>query len=750
MVAASAVSRFFLMSPRSLYGPGLSPSRALFALAILLWVAASQAQPTFVGTGVCVDCHADQAKAWRSSHHALAMAEASERTVLGDFDDAQFTAHGITSRFYRSDGGFHVRTDGPDGSLQDYRIRYTFGWYPLQQYLIEMPRGHVQALGIAWDTRSEAEGGQRWFHLYPNEPMDHRHALHWTSREQTWNYQCAECHSTRLEKNYDLETDSYATTFAEISVGCEACHGPGSAHVMLARQAEQDPSSAAEAAQGLVIGLAGRAAASWSIDPESGKPRRSAPRTDHSEMQLCARCHSRRGQLWSDYEHGRPLGDTHRLALLDDHLYFADGQIRDEVFVYGSFIQSKMYRSGVTCSDCHDAHSGQLHAEGNAVCGSCHLPTRYDTETHHHHEPGTPGATCVACHMPERVYMVNDWRADHSLRVPRPDLSVALGTPNACTGCHADQPPQWAADAIVAWYPDSAHRGAHFAEALHGATTGSATAANGLAELAQDPGQPGIARATAVDRLQGFATSEHLALIETLLKEQDPLIRTAAVRFLELTEVRTRVDLGWPMLDDPQRVVRLEAARLLAPLLRQRLPDKFRDTLRGALEEYAQSQQVNADRPESHLNLGLVALATGDPSQAEAAYRTALRLDPSFTAAYANLADLYRQQGRDADGEALLLAGIAAAPESADLPHALGLLYVRQQRLAEALPWLRRAMESAEEEPRYAYVYAIALHGEGNLDAAIEVLQQARRRHPADRDLRMALADYRRQREGNP
>jgi tetratricopeptide (TPR) repeat protein len=497
-----------------------------------------------------------------------------------------------------------------------------------------------------------------------------------------------------------------------------------------------------------VIDLADRDGATWMLDPETGKPHRSVPRSDHTEIQLCARCHSRRGQLWDEYAHGQPLGNTHRLALLDDHLYFVDGQIKDEVFVYGSYIQSRMYRAGVTCSDCHDAHSGRLHAEGNAVCASCHLPTRYDSESHHHHEPGTAGATCVACHMPERVYMVNDWRADHSLRVPRPDLSVTLGTPNACNGCHADQPPEWAADAVVAWYPDSTLRGAHYAEALHGAGEATAAAAHRLVELARDPEQPGIARATAVDRLQALATAEHLATIETLLNDEDPLIRAAAVRFLELTEVRTRVDLGWPLLDDPQRVVRLEAARVLAPLLGQQMPDRFADVLRQALDEYARSQRVNADRPESHLNLGLVALATGDTEGAEAAYRTALRLSPSFTAAYANLADLYRQQGRDADGEALLRAGIEAAPDSADLPHALGLLLVRQQRLAEALPWLRRATEFGEDQPRYAYVYAIALHGAGRLDAAIEVLQQARQRHPNDRSLRLALADYRRQQAG--
>jgi tetratricopeptide (TPR) repeat protein len=440
-----------------------------------------------------------------------------------------------------------------------------------------------------------------------------------------------------------------------------------------------------------------------------------------------------------------PWANTHRLSLLEERLYHADGQIEDEVFVHGSFIQSKMYRAGVTCTDCHDAHSGQLHADGNAVCAACHLPSRYDSAQHHRHEPGTAGAACVSCHMPERVYMVNDWRADHSLRVPRPDLSATLGTPNACNDCHVDQSAQWAADALTEWYPNSAHRGPHYAEALHAAHRDAPGAGEALASLAVDSGQPGIARATSLDLLRAHATAEHLALIETLMADDDALIRAAAVRFLELTEVRTRVDLGWPMLEDPDRVVRLEATRLLAPLLRQRLPEKFEEQLTRALLEYEQAQRVNAERPESHLNLGLVAAAAGDAVKAEAAYRTALRLDEAFAPGYANLADLYRQQGRDAEGEALLRAGIATLPDNADLAHSLGLLLVRQQRLDDALPWLRRAMESRSEQARYAYVYAVALQGVGDLAGAIGVLEQARQRHPAHQGIAQALVDYRRQ-----
>ena len=720
-------------------------SIAVFSL-FCVWATAALSVPQYVGSGQCAGCHAAEAEAWRGSHHELAMAEASDDKVLGDFNDAEFTAHGVTSSFYRRDGQYFVRTDGPDGELHDYRIRYTFGWYPLQQYLIEMADGHVQALGIAWDSRASEEGGQRWFHLYPDEVMDFRHPQHWTARDQTWNYQCAECHSTDLQKNYDVTTDGYRTTWSEINVACEACHGPGSAHITWAQAAVQKADSKIDADKGLVVDLSDRDGAVWTVDRDTGKPRRSRPREQHTQIELCARCHSRRGQIWDDYRFGQPLTDTHRLALLDEHLYFPDGQIKDEVYVYGSFIQSRMYAEGVTCSDCHEPHSLKLRAEGNAVCTACHVAAQFDTPAHHHHANGTDGAACTACHMPQRVYMVNDWRADHSLRVPRPDLSTVLGTPNACSTCHADKDLGWAAAAVAAWYPDSRHRGPHFGEALQAAVNGVADAADRLLVTAADGSLPGIARATAIDRMHGLAQTQHLFTLQRLIGDGDPLVRAAAVRILEVTDVQTQVDKAWTSLEDPDRVVRLDATRLLAPLMRQRLPEKFRAQLIAAIEDYARSQSVNSDRPEAHLNLGLIAVAVGDAPQAEQAYKTAIRLDRNFSPAYVNLADLYRQQQRDEEGEQLLRAGIEAVAQNADLQHALGLLLVRKKRLDDALPYLAHAAESAPQQTRYAYVYALALQAAGEVERAQVVLEQVLAVAPADREALFALATISRDR----
>jgi tetratricopeptide (TPR) repeat protein len=594
--------------------------------------------------------------------------------------------------------------------------------------------------------------------------MDHRNPLHWTAPDQTWNYQCADCHSTDLQKRYDPERNAYDTRYAEINVACEACHGPGARHVEWVRahaagQAESQKGGALEspespgsdaASRGVLVDLKDRDGGIWQIDPQTGQPKRSVTRplqgNAQVQTQICAQCHARRGRIWNELAPGEPLHQGFRLALLEPSLYFPDGQIKDEVFDIGSFTQSLMHHQGVVCGDCHDPHSLKPLAEGNAVCTRCHVAARYDSTEHHRHQPGSTGAACVACHMAQRYYMVVDERADHSMRVPRPDLTLKIGTPNACNGCHQDKDAAWAAAAVESWYPNPAHRGPHFGEALHAADTQAPDAAARLLALAGDPDQPAIARASALARLherpQDSSGAGALMTVRRLLADPDPQVRAQAVRFLDLADLRTRVELAWPLLSDSARTVRLEAARVLAPVMRQGIGGKLRDQMAAALEESVAAEMVNADRPEAHLNLGLLAAAAGESQVAEDAYRTALRLDTRFTPARANLADLYRELGRESEAEAELEAGLAADPVSADLHFALGLARVRAQRLEIAIQSLARAAELAPEHSRYAYVYGVALDGAGRTEEALPVLEAAHGRDPADRDLLVALIQY--------
>src|SRR5262245_28680435 len=456
-------------------------------------VEAAAAPAQFVGSAACASCHQRETDGWRSSQHHDAMAEATAHTVLGNFKGATFTYAGTTSTFFKRNDGFYVRTDGSDGRLADFRIKYTFGVYPLQQYLVEFPDGRAQALSIAWDARPRAAGGQRWFHLYPKDRITHDDELHWTRPAQNWNFMCADCHSTAVRKNYDPTNDRFETHWSEINVACEACHGPASRHLEWASARKTAGAIDRGDDKGLTVRLDERRGVSWTPDLASGNARRSQPRLTEREIGVCAQCHALRGQIADGYEAGKPLLDYYRPALLTDPLYHADGQQRGEVYNWGSFLQSKMHANGVTCSDCHDPHSGRLRAEGNTLCASCHLASKYDTPAHHHHTPTSTGAACVACHMPTATYMVIDPRRDHSLRVPRPDLSVSLGTPNACNGCLMDRDARWAASNVSGWYGHEPEGYQHFADAFSAANTDRADSQSRLREVANASTQPSIA-----------------------------------------------------------------------------------------------------------------------------------------------------------------------------------------------------------------------------------------------------------------
>jgi len=405
--------------------------------------AAALPAPRFVGASACATCHAKETEAWRGSDHDLAMQVADARSVLGNFDNAAFEG----TRFVARDGKFFVNTEGPDGKRADFEIKYTFGVRPLQQYLIELPGGRMQAFGLAWDARAKEQGGQRWFNLYPGRKLKPGDALHWTGIEQNWNFQCAECHSTNLRKNFDAPSAAFHTTWSEINVACEACHGPASNHVAWAKK---EGGAASYEAKGLPIALDERKGIAWTLAAGAPTASRSAPRTTAREIDACGRCHARAARFSDDWRDGGAYGDTHRRALLSESLYWPDGQMRDEVYNWGSFLTSRMHAQGVTCSDCHDPHSLKLRAPGNAVCAQCHSAATFDDEGHTHHAKGTSGAQCAACHMPTTTYMVVDPRHDHSFRIPRPDLSVSLGVPNACNRCHQKKTPQWAAEAADA------------------------------------------------------------------------------------------------------------------------------------------------------------------------------------------------------------------------------------------------------------------------------------------------------------
>lgn len=699
---------------------------------ILLFLLTGEARADqFVGSERCIDCHQAEHQLWQNSHHDLAMQEPAEETVLGDFDGATFTRRGVTTTFSRDGDNFIVRTAGEDGGMQDFPVRYVFGVEPLQQYLLPLSRGRLQAFDVAWDTRPAEAGGQRWFHLNPEEVTDHSDPLHWTGPYMNWNTSCAECHSTNLEKRYDPGSRSFDTRFSEIDVGCEACHGPGERHLHLM----QEGRAGAEPNSGFPIALAQRG--DWAFSEEAAIARRTEPLTSNTQVDSCARCHSRRGNL-GPYHYGRPPLDTHRLALPEDPLYYHDGQIRDEVFVYGSFIQSRMHQAGVVCSNCHEPHSQKLRAPGNGVCAQCHKADVYDQPQHHRHATGSTGAECANCHMPETTYMVVDPRRDHSMRIPRPDLSVVMGVPNACNQCHQDRDAQWALDATRSWGVRLGSTADHPARALQQLAAGTRAAVPTLRELVDDSAAPPVLRATALTALGRAGES---ADISTILYGTDPLLRMAAVQSLAGAPLGRRYLALRPLITDEVTSVRMAVAEALAEVPLAQLNEEA-EPLRGLFAEYVATQMLHADMPGVNLQLGLFLQNRGDLPAAERAYREALYLNPQLLTARLNLADLLRSLQREDEARVELQTALATAPDNGSVLHALGLLETREGNREQGLSYLREAAALEQQGVRHRYVYAIALHDSGDPQAALSQLQAVQRTAPWDEGVLVALVTY--------
>ena len=689
---------------------------------------AERAADAFVGSDACRSCHPDEYALWKRSDHYQSMRIATDETVLGDFSGAVVTFHDVETRFQTSDAGpYQVDTVGGSAERDRFPVRYTFGHWPLQQYLVDAGHGRLQAFGIAWDARPADQGGQRWFHLQPDEDIEPEHPFHWTGHALNWASQCAACHSTNVVTK--AGADGATATYSEVNVACEACHGAGADHVRFIREGSPDTVPHA----GFPNGPTQRVA--WRFLPGEQIAAPDGPGSAR-EVDMCGGCHALRTPL-TDQPMGLGFHDAYRLELARDGLYFVDGQILEETFVLGSFLQSRMHARGVTCSDCHDPHSGAPLAEGNAVCARCHQPGVYDVAAHHRHRLGEPGSACVDCHMPARTYMGVDDRRDHAFTIPRPALSAELGVPNACTGCHAERTNAWARERLAAWgVPERGHW-ARVHHRLLRRQPGSVAALTALV----DGDAPAMAKATLLAESAALPGHTVRALLARALDDPHPLVRRGAVAGTRGQPPAERWDLLRTRLDDPAASVRFEMGIALSEVAGA-LPPGAQAGAAALFAEHRQFLDASADLAATQNALGRFEDSLGRPEAAGPAYLRALDIEPGFVPALVDYADFLRRAGDEPQIASLLQRALTVAPDSAVANAASGLHLVRQGRHAEALAPLKRAATVADTTAYFVYTYGVAQYSLGQRDAALETLRAGLRRWPWDPDLLRALIAY--------
>jgi len=664
----------------------------------------------YIGDKSCQSCHAKEVDLWRKSDHFKAMEPANDSTVLGDFNNASLTADGITSKFFRRDGKYFINSQGPDGSNQDFEVLYTFGFKPLQQYLVAFPNGKMQVPRMSWDVKKK-----KWFHQYAGQKIQSNDWLHWSRGGQNWNTMCASCHSTNLEKNYFPDADSFHTTYSVMTVSCESCHGPASKHVSFVESEKYK---------------GGEKIKYSFLKPLDG------PNT--VQVNTCMPCHARKANISSEILTSTEPMDDMIPEIPSTENFHADGQVNDEDYIYTSFLQSKMFHRGVKCSNCHEAHSGKtLDIVTNQVCLQCH-EKKYDSFEHNRHEASLIQVNCVSCHMPGKFFMGNDFRHDHSFRVPRPDLSVKYGTPNACNMCHTKKSSAWASEAVNKWY--GAERKYHFAEDLIPGSKGGVEAEPHLERLLSDTAVPAIVKATAVHYLGNTPTEKSLSLLLATLREKDPQIRYRTLRALAGFPVERWRDAVGPLLTDKVRAVRIAAADLFTQMPPNDIPISFRESFVVAKRELEQYLQYQSDFAVGNVMLGDFYLRQNDFFNAEKFYIRGLKKDSLMNYARLNLASMYNQQQKNNDALKVLLEAQKTDPKNDRVQYNLALLYTELKDNANAEKAFAKAISLGSQDPRLFYNFALFMQQSGKTSQAEQLLKKGLGLDPENPDLNYALA----------
>ncbi|MEW4924818.1 tetratricopeptide repeat protein [Algibacter sp. 2305UL17-15] len=670
----------------------------------------------FLGDNACKSCHKEQFKEWKGSHHDKAMQIALDSTVLGDFNNVKFTSQGVTSRFYKKENNYYVNTEGPDGKYHDYKIEYSFGITPLQQYIVKFPDGHFQCLRTAWDTEKN-----KWFDLYPDFKVVHSEWLHWSRGGLNWNNMCADCHSTNVRKNYDLESHSYNTKYALINVSCEACHGPGKDHVEKANF------------EGI----------NYKVSNDLKMTVGTAPK---DLVDQCARCHARREQFSEYYNFEGTFLDHYFPQLIENNLYHPDGQILDEVYVYGSFLQSKMYQNNVTCTNCHNPHSLKLRFEGNKLCAQCHDTNVYDKPSHHFHTENTEGSKCINCHMTGKIYMGNDYRRDHSFRIPRPDLSIKYNTPNACIQCHTDKDNEWAWEHFKTNY--GTPKSKHFSELLAPGLTGDPHGFEQLKELSKDTIYPEIARASGIRVMGNYLNEERINDMLRFLNDESPLVRGATIDVLNNVNSGDYANYFLTLLKDKKRSVRIKAFQAIASLNEFQIPEAYKEAYKIVEKEFNAHLAVTADFPRGRAKKALYYLKKGDTQNAIVWYEKSLEIDNNNNMVRTNLANLYYQTGDFKNAEEAFKTIIKQEPSFAQTYYSYALLLAELNRVEEAIKQMHLAIEFMPENTRFYYNLSLLYDKMNNLKMAEEIAAKGLKIDTSNESLLYVLA-YIYQKGGN-
>ena len=694
----------------------------------------------FTGSEACRPCHEDFFKLWADSHHGLALQEFDQGFPSRNLTP-QVESLMIGNSDFRIKGGLLIEKEGDN--IREHQIRYAMGGKNVYYFLTEGERGHLQVLPVAYDANR-----REWYDttasMVRHFPDQRDESVDWTDRSLTFNTSCYNCHVSQLSTNYNLEDDSYRTSWLEPGINCEACHGPGSEHIKAFTDFEPGTHY-----DDLKI-----------IDTKKFNTRQ------RSEM--CAPCHAKMYPLSNGYQPGEKLFDHYGIHTLEHIDFYPDGKDLGENFTYTPWMLSPCANSGeLDCVYCHTSSGRNRFTgeEADQACAPCHQEEVDNPAAHSFHESASEGSRCVACHMP-RTEFARMIRHDHSMLGPTPKATIEFESPNACNICHQDQSAEWADEWARKWYGETYQDPVmHRARLLQSARKGQWDNLEDILEYITSPGRDEVYTASLVRLLSGCSDPRKWPALEEVYKSPSPLIKAAVVDGLVMhPETETALSMLLEAVRSEFRLVRIRAAAVLSDYpLENMLGPEQQETVNKAFRELESSLNARPDDWSSHYNLGnyfagrgrfedalgaygqarrfrpdevpvlvnqsMVYARTGDNGKAEKALRQAVSIEPGNSAACFNLGLLLAEQGKPKEAEHFLREALAADPEMAEAAHNLAVL-IAGDRLDEAIGMSRLAARVSPENPRYGYTLAYFLHQKGRSSEAGEILEGLINREP--------------------
>jgi tetratricopeptide (TPR) repeat protein len=691
----------------------------------------------YTGSKSCRDCHEKFYQLWATSHHGLAMQPYTDE--LGQTLIARQAAK-IRINEYRylakikSDSGW-IREFGPEG-VKNFKITYAMGGKNVFYFLTPIEKGRLQILPVAYDVRREewfdtALSGVRHFSDMPDEP------LHWTDIAYTFNTSCHGCHVSQVEKNYDLQSDNYYTTWVESGINCETCHGPGAEHIRICEESPED-----QAPEDLKLTV---------ITQKNGY-------TAHQTDTTCVPCHARMIPLTETFQPGELYFDHFDLITLEHRDFYPDGRDLGENYTYTLWLMSPCVKSGqLDCLHCHTS-SGRFRFKDmpNNSCLPCHEKRVTDVADHSHHEASSKGNECISCHMPQTEF-ARMLRSDHSMLPPTPATSIIYRSQNACNICHDDQDAAWANRWIREWQKDDYQKPVLYrAGLINSARKNDWTRLPEMLTYLQNPDRDEVYRNSLIRLLRDCPSEEKWPVIIQSLRDPSPLVRSSAASALVGYYTPKAIEALLVAIRDEYRLVRIRAAATLAGLPIENLPLRAQGDLEAVFNEFERSMKSRPDNFFAHFNLGNYYMERGEAKKAITSFKFALKFRPEGVIALVNASIAYARLGKKDKAEEFLRRALIINPEDATANFNMGLLMAEinkpqaakgflhaalttdpnmaeaaynlgvlfaKENIDEAIKWSQKAAEQRPHIPKYAYTHAFYLYQKGQSERAVTVLK---------------------------